>query len=232
MPPTKKKPTNKKKKGGKQQTTTCSGGGSSTTPAVAAKRPNEAEVAAVATSPLEEESIFLTKPTISIECADSFASLFAADYPPKMTIRLYFKNNLSKKEYNLADNAYEDCSAHFNRGINQFYNMPLDAGPANSRWHIAQGALLDALEAAMRYPGVFLKTTVSEIVNMKTSFPRTTNIIPSFNAYREWTIVIYSARYVYLLDSVVVNCLMQRDRLHGVEQLLQRTQNTQMDIPN
>lgn len=39
--------------------------------------------------------------------------------------------------------------------------MAKDPGPENSRWHLAQGAFLDALEAAMRYPGVFLKTTVS-----------------------------------------------------------------------
>ncbi len=38
--------------------------------------------------------------------------------------------------------------------------MAKDAGPENSRWHLAQGAFLDALEAAMRFPGVFLKTTV------------------------------------------------------------------------
>lgn len=38
--------------------------------------------------------------------------------------------------------------------------MAKDPGPENSRWHLAQGAFLDALEAAMRYPGVFLKTTV------------------------------------------------------------------------
>ncbi len=39
--------------------------------------------------------------------------------------------------------------------------MSDNPGPENSRWHLAQDMFLEALEAAMRFPGVFLKTTVS-----------------------------------------------------------------------
>jgi len=154
MPP-KKKSANKKK--GKQKGGGGGGGGGP-------KKPAATNIPAADTSitdDVQDLSLTSSKPTISIECANSFASLFAADYPPQTTFRLYIRNELSKKEGNLADRAYEDCSAHFNRGITQFHNMPPDPGPENSRWHIAQGEFLDALEAAMRYPGVFLKTTVS-----------------------------------------------------------------------
>mmetsp|Transcript_21970 Transcript_21970/g.32539 ORF Transcript_21970/g.32539 Transcript_21970/m.32539 type:complete len:539 (+) Transcript_21970:60-1676(+) len=150
MPPKKKSANNKKKgkhKGG--------GGGGPKKPAATNIPPTDTSI----TDDVQDLSLTSSKPTISIECANSFASLFAADYPPQTTVRLYIRNELSKKEGNLADRAYEDCSAHFNRGITQFHNMPPDPGPENSRWHIAQGAFLDALEAAMRYPGVFLKTT-------------------------------------------------------------------------
>lgn len=155
MPP-KKKSTNKKK--GKQK-----GGGGGP------KKKQSAATNVIDTPTTDDNvaaqddhlSITLSKPTISISCANSFASLFAADYPPQTTIRLYVRNELTKKEVTLADKAYEDCSSHFNRGIAQFHNMSDDPGPENSRWHLAQGAFLEALEAAMRYPGVFLKTTVS-----------------------------------------------------------------------
>jgi hypothetical protein len=164
MPP--KKKSNKKK--GKQKGS--GGGGYPKTPAVINKpddvvvEPSSTSAAATTTSPTEDVSLITSsKPTISIDCANSFASIFAADYPPKTTIRVYVRNELSKKEAKLADRAYEDCSAQFNRGIAQFHNMPPDAGPDNSRWHIAQGTFLDALETAMRYPGVFLKTTVSKM---------------------------------------------------------------------
>ena len=40
--------------------------------------------------------------------------------------------------------------------------MSDNPGPENSRWHLAQDMFLKALEAAMRFPGVFLKTTVSD----------------------------------------------------------------------
>ena len=40
--------------------------------------------------------------------------------------------------------------------------MSDNPGPENSRWHLAQDMFLEALEAAMRFPGVFLKTTVSD----------------------------------------------------------------------
>ena len=160
MPP-KKKSTNKKKgkqKGGgggpkkKQQPATTSNNDPST---------NNENVVAQDADLLSITSI--SKPTISISCANSFASLFTADYPPQTTIRLYIKNELSKKEINLADKAYEECSSNFNKGIAQFHVMSEDPGPENSRWHLAQDMFLQALEAAMRFHGVFLKTTVSDV---------------------------------------------------------------------
>lgn len=159
MPP-KKKSTNKKK--GKQK----GGGGGigpkkKKQPATTSNDPptNNDNVVAQDEDHLSITSI--SKPIISISCANSFASLFSADYPPKTTIRLYIKNELTKKEITLADKAYEDCSSNFNKGIAQFHVMSDNPGPENSRWHLAQDMFLMALEAAMRFPGVFLKTTVS-----------------------------------------------------------------------
>ncbi|KAL7491331.1 hypothetical protein ACHAWT_000733 [Skeletonema menzelii] len=155
MPP-KKKSTNKKK--GKQKGSGASG--------PTKKQPAATNVISPTNNDTQTDdditkidSITSSKPTISVSCANSFASLFAADYPPQTTIRLYIRNELSKKEVTRADMAYEDCSSHFNKGIAQFHEMSADPGPENSRWHLAQGAFLEALEAAMRYPGVFLKTT-------------------------------------------------------------------------
>ena len=171
MPP-KKKSTNKKK--GKQKGSGGTGGGRPKTPQAAKQGENDdqpfAATADDTKSPTPDENVVdvakltSSKPTISIDCANAYASLFTVDYPPKMTIRLYIKNNLTKKEITLADKAYEDCSSNFNKGINQFYKMSDDPSPDNSRWHIAQVAFLDALECAMKYPGVFLKTTVSHII--------------------------------------------------------------------
>jgi hypothetical protein len=169
MPP-KKKASNPKKKG-KQK-----GGGGGSRPSKAENSgggANEVSTAAadedvITNLSSAEENVTtkltLTKPTISIECANAFTSLFAADYPPKITIRLYVKNHLSKKERTLADKAYEECSMNFNKGIAQFHKMSENPSPENSRWHIAQVAFLDAIESAMRFPGVFLKTTVSVCV--------------------------------------------------------------------
>ena len=156
MPP-KKKSTNKKK--GKKQK---GGGGGPKKPPATSDDPSKNNENVVAQDADLLSITSISKPTISISCANSFTSLFTADYPPQTTIRLYIKNELTKKEINLADKAYEECSSNFNKGIAQFHVMSDDPGPENSRWHLAQDMFLEALEAAMRFPGVFLKTTVSD----------------------------------------------------------------------
>ena len=167
MPP-KKKASNKKKgkKGGgggsRPSKAENSGGGANEIVSTAAA--DEDVIAHLSSAEENVAKLTLTKPNISIECANAFTSLFAADYPPKITIRLYVKNHLSKKERTLADKAYEECSMNFNKGIAQFHKMSENPSPENSRWHIAQVAFLDAIESAMRFPDVFLKTTVSVCV--------------------------------------------------------------------
>lgn len=124
--------------------------------------------------------------------------------------------------------AYEDCSSHFNKGIAQFHEMSADPGPENSRWHLAQGAFLEALEAAMRYPGVFLKTTVSVSTihiliimvhytyNVQKSSPN--NCFFATSEHRAWTTAISSAKSAYLSDNAAVNYLTQKVQSHGAKQ--------------
>lgn len=106
------------------------------------------------------------KPTISTECADAFAALFSAEYPPKFDVDDYAAS-LSKRDINLADRAYNECSANFNRGLKHMMNENSpNPSPTNSRWHLGRQALLDAIESAMKFPGVFLKTRGSDHRNL------------------------------------------------------------------
>lgn len=118
MPP-KRKSSNKKK--GKQKGSN-SGGGPKKQPATTNSPPAHNNTSTTNDDIAQDVDLSLTssKPTISNECANSFASLFAADYPPQTTIRVYIRNELHKKEIPLADKAYEDCSDCFNRGMRSF----------------------------------------------------------------------------------------------------------------
>jgi hypothetical protein len=131
MPPKKKASTSNKKKG--KQKSGSSG---------AKLNPAEASLDAI-----------LTEPNLSTECADAFAALFAADYPPNTS-------GMTTKQQILAEDAYNRCANKFNCG-NTLLDQTVvltDRSPTNNRWYLAQQAFLDALAAAMKSPGAFLKT--------------------------------------------------------------------------
>jgi tetratricopeptide (TPR) repeat protein len=148
MPP-KKKPTSSKKKA--KQT-----GGAKKPAADAKPSPSESNDVVSRTAKID---VVCTKPNISIECANAFAALFSADYPPTLDIDYYEQFHLTAEEEAFADRSYSECSRNFNRGNDLINQKSRSLCSTNTRWHLAQQAHLDALESAMKSHYIFLKTT-------------------------------------------------------------------------
>lgn len=154
MPPKKKSTSSKKK--AKQKGVPKKDPAASSSPAADATVSRTGDVV-----PTSKFDVTSAKPVISIECAEAFAAYFSADYPPMIDIDEYEDNHLSKKERMVASQAYSECSANFNRGNDHLNSKESLSNPSqtNNHWYLAQTHFLDALQSAMKCPGVFLKTT-------------------------------------------------------------------------